>query len=159
VKRSWNASVWWGFVLGLAGILSYPLLFIKFPATRDFPWVSLLMIVLGLVLLGVGIARAFRRPDAYRGKIFGSVLGVVLVAFVGFFAYGIFVAARQLPASPGAPQVGQIAPDFTLPDSKNNFVDLSGLLSSPFSPNGTVSSTTREGRTAAVLLIFYRGYW
>jgi len=159
VKRSWNASVWWGSVLVLVGIVSYPLLFAKFPATRDFPWVNLLLIALGLVLLGVGIARAFRRPDAYRGKIFGSVVGVLMIACAGFFVYAIFVAARQLPASHGAPQVGQMAPDFTLPDSKNNLVNLSGLVSSPFAPNGAVGATIGEGKTAAVLLIFYRGYW
>jgi len=159
VKRSWNASVWWGFVLVVVGVVSYPLFFVRFPVTRDFPWVNLLLIVVGLVLLGIGIARAFSRPDAYRGKIFGSVLGVLMVAFTVFFAYGMFVATRQLPVSHGAPQVGQAAPDFTLPDSKNNLVNLSGLLSSPFAPNGAVGATIGADRTAGVLLIFYRGYW
>ena len=159
MKRSWNASVWVGLLLVLAGIVSYPVYFARFAATRDFPWVNLPAIALGLVLLGVGIARAFRRPDAYRGKIFGSILGVAAVLVAGFFFYEIFVMARQLPASHGAPEVGQTAPDFTLPDSTNNPVNLSGLLSSSFAPNGGIGPAVSGDRTAAMLLIFYRGYW
>lgn len=159
MKRSWNASVWVGFVLMLAGIASYPLIFVRYPLTRDFPWASLLIMALGLVLLGVGIARAFRRPDAYRGKIFGSIVGVVGIAAAVLFCYGVFYGTRVPVPSHGAPQVGQMAPDFTLPDSTNNPVNLSGVLSSPFAPNGGVSSAMGAEKTAAAVLIFYRGYW
>lgn len=166
MKRSWNPSVWWGSVLVLVGILSYPFFFAKFVVTRDFPWLNLLLIALGLVLVAIGIARAFRRPDAYRGQIFGSVLGVLTLVFVGSFSFEIFVVARQLPSSHGAPQVGHTAPDFTLPDSRNNSVNLSALLKSPFSPSASpaagtaaASPTSAPGATAGVLLIFYRGYW
>ena len=75
MKRKWNASVWVGLALVLAGVVSYPLFFIRYPTLRDFPWVNLPVIALGLILLGVGVARAFRRADIYRGKILGSVLG------------------------------------------------------------------------------------
>lgn len=159
MKRSWNASVWWGLAIVLAGVASYPLFFIRYPLTRDFPWASLLIMALGLVLLAVGIARAFRRPDAYRGKIFGSISGVLAVAIAAFFCYGVFYATRQLPASHGAPQVGQVVPDFTLPDSKNIPVNLSGVLNSPFAPNGAIGAAMGAEKTAGVVLIFYRGYW
>jgi len=159
MKRSWNGSVWAGFVVLLAGMLSYPTFFVRFPATRDFPWANLLIMAAGIALLGVGIARAFRRPDAYRGKIFGSVLGVAGAALLVFFCYGVFYTPRQIPASHGAPQVGQAAPDFTLPDSRNNPVNLSGTLSSAFAPNGATGSARSGDKTAAVVLIFYRGYW
>ena len=159
MKRSWNSSVWVGLVLVLAGIASYPLYFIRFAALRDFPWVNLPLIVVGLMLLGVGIARAFRRPDVYRGKIFGSVLGILVLALAGFFCFELFVMARQLPASQGAPQVGQTAPDFTLPDSKNEPVNLSGMVHSGFAPNGRIGAAIGADPTAATLLIFYRGYW
>jgi len=159
MKRSWNASIWVGLVIVLAGVASYPLFFIRYPLTRDFPWASLLIMALGLVLLGVGIARAFRRPDAYRGKIFGSISGALSVAIAALFCYGVFYATRQLPASHGAPQVGQAVPDFTLPDSKNTPVNLSGLLGSSFAPNGAIGAAIGGDRTAAVILIFYRGYW
>jgi hypothetical protein len=159
MKRRWNSSLWLGFVLVLAGIASYPLYFIRFAALRDFPWVNLPLIALGLVLMAVGIARAFWRPDVYRGKIFGSVLGILALALTGFFGFEIFVTARQLPASHGAPLVGQTAPDFTLPDSKNDPVNLSGVVHSAFAPNGAVDSAIGANPTAATLLIFYRGYW
>jgi hypothetical protein len=157
MKRSWNPMVWVGAALVFAGVVSYPLYFARFPALRDFPWVNLAMMALGLVLLGLGIARAFARPDAYRGKIFGSVLGVLALAFLGLVGYEFVATARQLPASHGAPRVGQFAPDFTLPDSRNEPVNLSGLESSPFAPNGGIGSAGEPA--AATLLIFYRGYW
>ena len=158
MKRSWNANVWVGFVLLLVGAFSYPLFFARFPVTRDVPWANLAIMALALILLGVGIVHAFRRPDAYRGKIFGSILGVVAVAFAIFFCYGVFYGSRET-ASHGAPQVGQVAPDFTLPDSKNVPVNLSGVLSSPFAPNGAIGPAMGSEQTAATVLIFYRGYW
>ena len=158
MKRSWNWAVRSGVLIVLAGILSYPLFFIRIPALRDFPWANLPLIALGLVLIGLGVARAFRQPTLYRGKIFGSVFGALMVALAVLFCYGIFIGARHvLPTSLGAPQVGQAAPDFTLPDSKNNPVNLTAVLNSPFAPNGEVASGT--GPTAGVALIFYRGYW
>jgi hypothetical protein len=159
MKRSWNWRVLTGSSLVFLGVVSYPL-FISIPALRDFPWANLPLIAIGLALLAVGLSRAFRQPEQYRGKIFGSVLTVLMLAFSGLFAYGIFIGARHvLPASPGAPKVGQTAPDFTLPDSKNNPVNLITLLHSPFAPNGETKLGTEADRTAGVVLIFYRGYW
>ena len=163
MKRSWNANIWVGFVLALAGAISYPLFFARFPVTRDVPWASLAILALALILLGVGITRAFRRPDAYRGRIFGSILGVVAVALAGFFCYGVFYGTREAATSLGTPQVGQVAPDFTLPDSKNIPVNLSGTLHSPFAPAGPFAvmggPPIGAEQTAATVLIFYRGYW
>jgi len=61
-----------------------------------------------------------------------------------FFAVFILVLTKQLPASTGAPHVGQKAPDFRLVDSNRHPVSLSQVL-----------STTPRG----ALLIFYRGCW
>jgi hypothetical protein len=97
----------------------------------------------GLVLLGVGLKRAYGRRDRYRGRIFGPLLALLCLACVGMFVWGIFVVARDLPASLAAPRVGQRAPDFTLPDQDGKPVALADMLS---------------GSKAAVL-IFYRGYW
>jgi hypothetical protein len=160
MKRSWNWAVWAGALLVVAGILSYPLYFIRFPALRDFPWVNLPLIVFGLALLAGGLVRAFRQPQLHRGKIFGSVLAVLSLALSGLFLYGVFIGAKHmLPVSHGAPQVGQVAPNFTLPDSRNNPVNLTGVLSSAFAPNGAIGSGAAAERTAGVVLIFYRGYW
>src|SRR5690242_13656419 len=160
MKRSWNWAVWTGSLLVLLGVISYPLFFVRFAALRDFPWAILPMIALGLALLALGLARAFRHPDLWRGKVFGSVLAVLAVAFSGFFVYAIFIGARHvLPPSSGAPQVGQTAPDFTLPDSRNHPVSLAGALNSPFTPESTTPAEKSAAQAAGVILIFYRGYW
>lgn len=149
-KRSWNPWLWEGFALTVVAMISYPFVFARYAITRDFPWATLLLIVLGLWLLGAGIGRAFRKPEAYRGKLTGAILGALAVLLTGFFLIEIFYVTRELPASHGSPQVGQIAPDFTLSDSTGSPVTLSTALNSPFAG---------RNRTAAVLLIFYRGYW
>ncbi len=159
MKRSWNPRIWAGFILCLAALISYPTFFVRFPITRDFPWVNLLLIAVAFFLLITGVLNAFRNPKAYRGKIFGSILGVLSVFLVGFFLYGIFVLTKNIPASHGAPQVGQLAPDFTLPDSTGNAITLSRLLQSPFSAGLQPSAGAALGQTSAVVLIFYRGYW
>ena len=160
MKRSWNWAVWTGASLVFLGVVSYPLFFVRFQGLRDFPWANLPMIALGLVLLALGLVRAFRDPDLCRGKIFGSVLAVLALAFSGFFLYGIFIGARHvLPASHDAPRVGQTAPDFTLPDSQNHPVSLTGALNSPFTPESATGAEKDAAEAAGVVLIFYRGYW
>ena len=143
MKRRWNWFLWAGFLLVLAGIGTYIPVFAQFPITRDFPWVNLLMFAGGCVILGVGLLRAYRQPQLYRGRITGPVLAALSVLGIGFFCYGLFYVARQLPESAAAPRVGQKGPDFTLPDQDGTPVALSDLL----------------GKSNAALLIFYRGYW
>jgi hypothetical protein len=36
IERSWNSNIWVGFLLVLAGAISYPLFFARFPVKRDF---------------------------------------------------------------------------------------------------------------------------
>ena len=88
-------------------------------------------------LLIVGLFRAFGRPQVYRGKIFGSIFAVTAVLLVALYSL------RQVPASGGAPRVGQKAPDFFLLDQNGKPVGLGDLLSG----------------SRAVVLIFYRGFW
>ncbi len=160
MKRGWNGLIWAGALLVLAGAVSYPLYFVRFPALRDFPWANLPLMAIGLALIGVGVARAWRQPERYRGKVFGSVVGALMAALAIFFCYGLFVGARHmLPPAKGAPQVGQVAPDFTLPDSQNTPVRLDAVLNSSFAGNGDGAAASGAGPTAAVVLIFYRGYW
>ena len=142
MRRTWNWRLWIGFLLVLAGAASFPF-FLQFPITRDVPWVNLLLYLLGGILLVIGLVRAFRKPELYRGKIIGSVLTLLTLLIYGSFAFSLLYAARQIPAAKGAPQVGQKAPDFALPDQSGKQVALSDLLS--------------QGKGA--LLIFYRGHW
>lgn len=155
MKRSWNAWLWLGFLVVWAGLLTYIPIFARFPITRDFPWVNLLLAAAGLALLGLGLHRAFGRPAGYRGRVFGPILAVLAVAGTALFCWGTIYNARQLPASAGAPRVGQKAPDFTLSDQDGKPVSLVDLLSQ------TSSSATEPARVkpGGALLIFYRGYW
>lgn len=150
-----NWQIWAGFLLSVIAFLSYPFIFVKFPVTRDFPWVNLLLFALAAALLLLGVRRAFApdRPRPTRSKIAGAILATLSVAVFGFFIFSIFIIARWLPASQGAPQVGQKAPDFTLSDTNGKPVSLSELLSAPIT--GKAASATPRG----VLLVFYRGYW
>ena len=160
-----NWKIWAGFLLSLVALFSYPLLFVDWPITRDFPWANLLLFAIAAILLFVGVRRGFA-PDRRRlSKIVSSVLATLSALVLGMFIFVAFVASRWLPASTGAPQVGQKAPDFTLADANGRQMSLSELLSAPIRGKiGNVGGLARnegEAQTAprGVLLIFYRGYW
>lgn len=132
-----------GFVTALVAAISYVPIFVRFPATRDVPWVNLLLFLLAGLLLAAGLRRAYGDSERYGGKVSGAVLGLLTLVLFGLFCWGNFVFARHIPSAGSAPQPGDPAPDFTLPDANGKPVLLSDLR--------------RANR--AVLLIFYRGYW
>ena len=158
IKR-FNWPIWAGFLLTLISGFSFLFFFINFPITRDFPWVNLLLFAIALALIAVGLRRAFAVPQSAEpgakrsilSKIVASVLATVSVLMIGLFVFSVFVMSRWLPASTGAPQVGQKAPEFTLRDMSGKQVSLSELVAAPI-PGQT---NPKKG----VLLIFYRGYW
>jgi hypothetical protein len=154
--RKFNWPIWTGFVLSLIAFLSYPFFFVRFPFTRDFPWANLLLFGVSAVLVLWGVRRGFSesRSRPMRSKIAGITLATLSFAVFGFFIFAIFIMARHLPASQGAPQVGQKAPDFTLSDTTGKSVSLSQLLELPLKTD-TPNAVAPRG----VLLIFYRGYW
>ena len=149
--RRFNWPLWVGFVLTLATFFSYFAVFLWFPVTRDFPWANLVLFVIAGVLLFMGVRRGFApdRPHPTRSKIVTSIVGLLGVFVIAAFVFGIFIAARWLPASTGAPHVGQRAPEFTLADTTGRQVSLNDLLTAP------VNGSAPKG----VLLVFYRGYW
>lgn len=149
--RRFNWPLWVGFVLTLAAFMTYVSVFVWFPITRDFPWANLLMFLIAVVLLVMGVRRGFAadRPHPVRSKIITSIIATLSVAVIGFFIFTVFVAARWLPPSKGAPQVGQQAPDFTLTDTTGKQVSLTELRTAP------IDGKAPKG----VLLVFYRGYW
>jgi hypothetical protein len=147
--KRFNWQIWAGFLLTFGSLLSFPLFFVWFPATRDFPWANLLLLAPAIVLVVIGVKRAFQPGRSKLAKVAASVLTFLSVALIGLFVFSAFILARQLPASRGAPQVGQKAPDFTLTDTSEKQVMLSELLSTPI--NGA--------KPKGVLLVFYRGYW
>lgn len=149
MTRSRNLLPLAGFAVCAFAMVSYFLFFARFPVTRDVPWASWLLFAAGLLLLGVGLARAFRQPERYRGRIAGPIFGILSLAVLGFFLFFTTVGSRQLPAATSSvAKVGGQAPDFTLPDPQGRPVRLHDLLG------------TGEARSGSwALLIFYRGYW
>ena len=149
--RRFNWPLWVGFLLTLVAFMTYFSVFIWFPITRDFPWVNLLIFLLAVVLLVMGVRRGFAadRPHPTRSKIVTSIIATLSVVVIGFFVFTVFVAARWLPSSKGAPQVGQQAPDFKLTDTTGKQVSLTELRTAP------IDGKAPKG----VLVLFYRGYW
>lgn len=143
MRRKRNALIWTGFAVVLLAALTYNTIFIRFPVTRDFPWVNLLLFAAGGCMIAAGVYRAYSRPERYRGKVSSVVVGGLALALFAAFYWGMFVFARQLPASEGAPRAGSQAPDFALTDASGKSVSLAEMR--------------RANRF--VLLIFYRGYW
>lgn len=147
--KNFNWQIWAGFLLCIVAFLSYSFFFVNFPVTRDFPWANLVLFGIAIVLLFFGIRRSFAPGRSLVSKIIGPILATLSVLVFTFFIVSIFVLARDLPASAGAPKVGQKAPEFSLVDSNGKEVSLAELLTTP------VNGKAPKG----VLLIFYRGYW
>jgi hypothetical protein len=147
--KRFNWQIWAAFLVTFGGLLSFPLLFVRFPSTRDFPWANFLLVALAMVLLVIGLKRAFQPGRSKLAKALALVLTTLSVALIGLFLWSFFILAKQLPPSRGAPQVGQKAPDFTLTDTSEKQVRLSELLSTQIGGN----------KPKGVLLVFYRGYW
>jgi hypothetical protein len=150
----WNWQLWTGFVVCVTAFISYILFFYRFPITRNVPWVNWLLFALAGWLLWGGLSRAYRKPELYRGKVFGPILAVLSLAIAGIFGYATLVASKKLPQSSNAPTLGARAPQFELADANGKMVALSALLTEPI-PGGAGSSVKPRG----VVLIFYRGYW
>ena len=77
---------------------------------------------------------------------------VIPFAFAAALLFSVVRANAQLPASKGAPKIGEKMPEFTLPDTHNKPVKLSELLAPAAGEKGAKAGPW-------VLLIFYRGYW
>lgn len=148
-QRRGNSALWIGVIITVLGMLSNFLYFLPSMPLAIIPWINLVVPLIGVIVLIIGVKRAFTQSQIYRGKVWGSI---VTVLAAGIFALSVFghIHSREVPPSAGAPKVGQKAPDFTLTDAKGQIVSLAQLLSSP-----TANSTAPK----AVLLIFYRGYW
>jgi hypothetical protein len=145
-----NWPIWLALPFSLATVFSYPFVFVRWPLTRDLPWVNLLMAVATLALVAVGIRRALAAPGRLVAKSLSVLVGALAVAGLWMFVYGVMIVPRRLPVSTGAPQIGQHAPDFSAADVDAKAVSLSRLLSDPLASGAA---------PRALLLIFYRGYW
>src|SRR6185312_15518053 len=147
-----NRSLWAGIVVLVLFLLSSVLPFREVPGKEALIWLNLVLGVLTLGLFVVGLRRAIRQPQRYRGKITGWIF-TVLSSFLLLLTVFGFYASRHIPSANAAPKVGQKAPDFELKDTSGQTVSLSQLLAGTIDPPGAVV------KPKGVLLIFYRGYW
>jgi len=156
--RRLNWPVWLGFLISVFAFFSYPLIFVNWATTRDFPWANFVLFALAGLLLFIGLRRAFAPGRRRLSKIVASLLTTFSVLILGMFIFVAFVASHWLPASTGAPQVNQKAPAFELVDTNNKPISLTELLLQPMQ---SVPPAVAGGSHApkGVLLIFYRGYW
>src|ERR1700722_19169953 len=92
-----NWQIWAALLLSLSTFISFRLVFVKWPLTRDFPWPSLLLMGLSGAALVVGVRRSFApgRLRTLRG-IVGVALGLASGAVLAGFVFVVFVAARRL---------------------------------------------------------------
>ena len=139
--RRFNLLVWLGPAVVSAGAVSYFLVFARFPALRDFPWLNMPIVLAGVLLSVVGVWRAFAQPTLYRGKVLGSI-GLLFSTGLGalFCAY-IFLISYWLPEPTVASLTLNDIPEITLPDQDGQPVSLADY----------------RGRN--VLVVFYRGFW
>jgi ABC-type Fe3+ transport system permease subunit len=147
--RKLNWPIWLGFAICVFAFLSYPLLFVNWESTRDFPWANLVLFAIAELFIVIGVRRAFQPGRRTLSKVVAGIIAMLSGLVLVMFIFVAFVAARWLPPSTNAPQVAQKAPDFTLNDTSNKPTSLAELLSQPI-----------NGKPArGVLLVFYRGYW
>jgi hypothetical protein len=165
-QRNW--APWIGLLLAVAAMLSNAGFFLGFPGHAT-AWLGVVLTIAALVCAVIGVMRAFRQPQVYRGKVSSSILGVLSLLICGLVAFAS-ISSRNLPSSAEAPQVGQKVPDFTLADISGNKVSLGQLLLGKADSSTSVSANSTTGQaipvgmsaatpTRAVLLVFYRGYW
>ena len=136
--RRYNHLLWMGPLLTFVGAVSYFVVFARFPALRDFPWVNLPVVGVGVLLSLAGVRRAFVRG---RGRWVGSIALVSSLLIGGLFGFYVFWLSYQLPATAGVTGERDAAPDFTLTDQHGQPLTLSSL------------------RGRKVVLVFYRGHW
>jgi hypothetical protein len=137
-----NLWVWIGPLVVFTGAVTYFVFFAYFPTLRDFPWVNLPIVALGLVASAQGLRRAFvdARHSVFA-RMFAGVGFLLSLAITALFSAYIFFLSYQLPETVDVVQVAQAVPDFALPDQHRQTVQLSNLL----------------GRK--IVLDFYRGHW
>jgi hypothetical protein len=123
------------------GAISYFMIFSLYPALRDFPWINLPAVLLGMAVSVVGLRRAVIAPEVYRGRVMGSIGLLFSAALGGLFCAYIFVISYWLPEPSATTANLTRVPELTLVDHAGRPFDLGGA------------------RERKLLIVFYRGYW
>jgi hypothetical protein len=137
-ERARNYLLWLGPLVSLFGFVSYWALFARWPALRDDPWASLIILALGVTASGIGLRRAWPRSPWRR--IAGTGGLIASCGLAGLLLFYCYVWSYGLPESPGSLAIGEPVPAVVLEDHHGKPVDLADI------PGETV-------------LVFFRGYW
>ncbi len=86
MKRRWNAWLSAGFLVTLVAFSSAYSFLISVPS-RAVPWMDALLFGLGLVMIGIGLRRAYREPERYRGRVRGLILATWALLLFGLFLW------------------------------------------------------------------------
>ncbi|MBV9074776.1 MAG: hypothetical protein JOZ10_14190 [Acidobacteria bacterium] len=148
MQRSFNWRPWVGFLIIFLAPLTF---FALYEKTGAAIWISIALIVLGVVLLWDGVRRSYVQPETYRGKVSGTVLAVVALLIIGGFGFVNYAMHQAYSKGQHSPKVGEKAPLFVAKDATGHEVKLAELL------HTSVVGGPQAPR--AVLLVFYRGYW
>lgn len=136
--RNWPA--WLAPLVALFGLLSYFLLFARWPILRDLPWLNLLILAGAVVLGGMGL----RRARSTLGRV-ASGLGLAFsLALLTLLCWYAFYWSYQLPDPRLVVGEGTEIPAITLTSWNGEAVDLAEVAS---------------GAKGDLILVFYRGYW
>ena len=136
-----NHALWLGPLIAFAGMVSYFEFFARFPALRDFPWVNLPLVLIGLALSLGGFWGAYTRGSRGWVKVAGSLGVAFSLLMSGFLILYVFSISNSLPAERAATAAIDQAPDFALEDATGRVHRLG------------------DYRGSKVVLVFYRGHW
>src|SRR5438270_10333429 len=96
-----NKLIWIGLLLTIAAVLSQGLYFTRLPGQHVFPWLNLALAIVAVILLTIGLLRAFRQADLYRGQIADSI-STILAVVILIFTVTKFVDVRKVRVYAGA---------------------------------------------------------
>lgn len=135
-----NHALWLGPLMVLFGSFSYWTLMVRWRALSDFPWLNLLIIAAGFVVLFRGVARTW--PAGGLGKRTGAVAGSLVSLFAGgLLVFYVFSYSYGVPDAASAAGNGTLLPAVQLADHEGTSVDLESVA------------------RGDLLLVFYRGHW
>ncbi len=123
-----------GLIVALLSFLSYFGYTLSLPGSAGFTWVHEFLVVAGACMALVGWWRLPPRHVTRAGTGVAVAVTVLLLGYVHGYS-------SMLPSTEGVIQVGQQAPDFSLPGPDGQDLGLQAYLGKP------------------LVLVFYRGYW
>jgi hypothetical protein len=136
-----NNLAWIGPAVTFAGVVTYFMWFTRFPLLRDFPWLNLPLVLVGVVLSFLGVKAVFSAKRPWSRKLAAAGGLVLSAALATLFVGYVFVLSSMLPEARQETMAMAAAPSAALTDAGGAIVDLSDY----------------RGRKA--VLVFYRGYW